>query len=136
MVNVSREINKATYKIFLYLVKILPFVISCFYFIYNLLACFDVEIIFISMFSGTSILTILMFYMISYIFRFCIYHKIFIHFILLNNVLNVIDYYCKYNIVNVSTIILFIICCITALILKKNEKCYQVCDRFYEEYSE
>lgn len=67
-----------------------------------LLALFDVantvigflgyECHWISYFGGISFLTLAFLYLASYVFRFCAYHRIFLHYVLLTNTISVIDF--------------------------------------------
>lgn len=47
----------------------------------------------LSVFGGTSFLPLAFLYLVSYVFRFCIYHRMFLHYILVTDVLNCFDYY-------------------------------------------
>lgn len=67
-----------------------------------LLALFDIvntvigilgfECHWISYFGGISFLTLAFLYLASYVFRFCKYHRMFLHYVLLTNTISVIDF--------------------------------------------
>jgi hypothetical protein len=59
----------------------------------TLLSYFDIDVPLLSYIGGVSILPLLFFYLASYAFRFCEYHRIFLHYITINWILNIIDYY-------------------------------------------
>lgn len=47
----------------------------------------------LSALSGMSLLPLLFFYLASYAFKFCQYHRMFLHYILANNVITWFDYW-------------------------------------------
>lgn len=47
----------------------------------------------LSMFGGVSFLNLVFLYLVSYVFKFCIYHRMFLHYVLVTDMLNVIDFY-------------------------------------------
>ena len=54
---VENGVGKVLYKIELLLIKVIPFIIMFCYVLNNILYYFDIEVIFLSTFSGLSILT-------------------------------------------------------------------------------
>lgn len=58
-----------------------------------ILSYFYIDSPLLSFLGGTSLCMILFMYLTSVVFRFCVYHRMFIHYILLNWILNIIDYY-------------------------------------------
>ena len=53
---------------------------------------FGVDLPILSYLGGSSILTLLFLYLSSYVFRFCSWHRMFLHYIVVNNVVNWYDY--------------------------------------------
>lgn len=95
-------------------------------FVNTLLSYFDIIIPALSYFAGISFLTLLFLYISSYVFRFCSYHRMFLHYILIINVLNWYD--AEYgvpltlrNMIGLQCIIVVIFLFIT-LYLYKNDK--------------
>ena len=43
--------------------------------------------------AGVSLLTWIFLYLSSIVFRFCVYHRMFLWYILIDDILNIIDYY-------------------------------------------
>lgn len=87
----ANTVNKRLYKIELYLLKILPMIIALVYMVNTVLSFFDINTIFFSMFGGTSILVLLFLYLSSYVFQFCEYHRIFLHYVVVNDMISLID---------------------------------------------
>lgn len=87
------NLNKALYKIQLYLLKVIPMVMAFICLLNTTLSYFDIDLPVLSYISSNSILTIIFFYISSYVFKFCEYHRMFIHYSTLMWILNVYDIY-------------------------------------------
>ena len=86
------NLNKVLYKVILYSVKVIPMLISGIYLLNTVLSYCGID------WEGFSYIVQFLFigfiYLASITFRFCVYHRLFIHYILLTLVLNIIDYHC------------------------------------------
>lgn len=87
--------NKVLYKICLIMIKAIPMCIAFVYLLNTLLSYFDIDLPILSTIGGTSILTLLLLYVLSITFKFCLYHRMFLHYILIEDIINYIDYYTK-----------------------------------------
>lgn len=87
------NLNKALYKIQLYLIKVIPMVMAFICLLNTILSYYDIDIPALSFIGGTSILTLIFFYVASYVFKFCEYHRMFIHYVALTQLLSTIDFY-------------------------------------------
>ena len=67
----------------------------------------DVEII--SMVAGMSLLPLLFLYVSSYVFRFCSYHRMFIHYIAVNEAISWYDYKIGIPITDKSLLVLHLL---------------------------
>ena len=85
--------SKFLYKIELYLIKIIPFVLATICFINTTLSYFYIDVTFLSYLGGISILPLIFLYISSYVFKFCLYHRLPLHYITVNLVINLIDEY-------------------------------------------
>jgi hypothetical protein len=85
--------SKALYKIELYLIKTIPMILSLIALLNTILSYFYIDVPLLSYIGGTSIFTLIFLYMSSIVFRFCRYHRMFIHYVTVNWILNIIDYY-------------------------------------------
>lgn len=59
----------------------------------TVLSYYNIDVPILSYIGGISILVVIRFYITSYTYRFCEYHRMFLHYIVVNNVLNIYDYY-------------------------------------------
>ena len=106
---VERNVNKALYKIELLLIKIIPFIIMLFYVLNSILSYFNIDIILLSVISGLSILTWLFLFISSFVFKFCIYHRLPLYYILISDIINYYDNIIGIPISNRSLFVLNII---------------------------
>lgn len=85
--------SKHLFKIQLYMLKVIPMVMAFCYLLNSIFSYFDIDLVFLSYLSSCSILMILFLYMASYVFRFCEYHRMFLHYIVINTSINTYDLY-------------------------------------------
>ena len=85
--------SKALYKIQLYLIKVIPMVMTFICLVNTVTSYFDIELPILAYIASNSILTIVFFYISSYVFRFCMFHRMFIHYNTLMWLLNIYDMY-------------------------------------------
>lgn len=90
---VGANLNKALYKIQLYLIKVIPMVMAFISLVNTVFSYYDIDLPILSYIGGYSILTIVLLYLASYVFKFCEYHRMFIHYIVVNWALNIYDAY-------------------------------------------
>ncbi len=85
--------SKTLYKVQLYMLKAIPMVMTFICLLNTTLSYFDIDVPVLSYIASNSILTIIFFYISSYVFRFCEYHRMFIHYTTITWILNIIDTY-------------------------------------------
>lgn len=102
--------KKIRYKLELIYVKYSPILMSIGLLLNNILAYFDVYIQVVGgyLFSA-SLLTIGHLYNSSRVYQFCAYHRMFIHYIVVNNIVNAVDYYIGIPISDFNLFLLYLI---------------------------
>lgn len=122
------KLRNSLYKIELYLIKTIPILTAAVYLLNTILSfVFDIDAPILSYIGGVSIFTLMFFYLSSYVFKFCTYHRMFIHYITFNWLLNIYDYYIGVPLNNRNMFALYII--ITGLFMflilyfHQKEKC-------------
>lgn len=85
--------NKVLYKALLGSLKSIPVLIAMCYMLNTALAYIDIDIPVLSNLAGMSLFTWIFIYLASIVFRFCAYHRMFLYYILVTDVLNIVDYY-------------------------------------------
>ena len=125
---VAESLNKSLYKIELYLVKIMPMLYALLSLLNTVLSYLDIDCVILSYIGSVSFITLLFLYITSYVFKFCEYHRVFIHYTTITWILNIIDLYIGIPISDVAylgvQLIVACICLFTILYLyvKSNKK--------------
>lgn len=121
-----RTLNKYIYKIELYLLKIIPMLLALCSFLNTILFYFGVNLTILTYLGGVSFLTLGFLYVSSYAFQFCGYHRMFLHYILIVNIISYIDMEFNIPLSDFNLLILYstiaFISMIIILIQFKNEK--------------
>ena len=85
--------NKLLYKVTVIVLKILPILLAFITLLNSILSYFNIDLVILSYIGGVSLITILFIYVTSYTFKFCEYHRIFLHYIVVTWIINIIDLY-------------------------------------------
>ena len=85
--------SKALYKSMLFVLKIIPMLLALCDILNTLLYILGINLEVFSYIGGISVLTLIFLYLASYVFRFCSYHRMFLHYVTANNIISTIDYY-------------------------------------------
>ena len=94
--------NKLLYKIELCLVKVIPMIYALLSLLNTTLSYFNIEAVILSYIGSVSLVTLLLLYVTSYVFKFCEYHRMFIHYTTVTWILNIIDLYIGIPVSNVG----------------------------------
>ena len=130
MVVVEKSRRSSLQKLLLLVLKYIPIVIAL---CYMLNTMFYIEPL--SNIAGVSLLTWVFLYLASVVFEFCSYHRMFLWYILIDDILNIVDYYWNIpistdNLIRIHNILavitLFIVLVLYAksnkVIIRKNNK--------------
>lgn len=110
--------SKELYKVTLGLLKAIPMLLALVALFNSILSFLGFDMAILSYIGGTSLLPLTFLYLASYVFHFCAYHRMFLHYIVVTDCINIYDYHvgiplqdlemlCLYMII--SGIFLFII---------------------------
>ena len=91
MVAVQRR--KRLYKLTIGALKIIPMLLALCAVLNMLFDSFGIDSEVLSMIGGISFLPLLFLYIASFAFEFCVYHRMFLHYVFVNNVIACFDYY-------------------------------------------
>lgn len=89
----EENLKISLYKIEVYLLKIIPVILALGDLLNTLLSLFNINAVIISYIGGVSFLPLVFLYLSSYVFKFCEYHRMPLHFIVVNNIINIYDWY-------------------------------------------
>jgi hypothetical protein len=85
--------SKMLYKIELLLLKTIPILMALSSVSNSILSYLDIEVVILNYIGGVSILPLIFLYLSSYVFKFCEYHRMFLHYLLITDIINVYDYH-------------------------------------------
>lgn len=121
----EENLNKIMYKLLLLVLKGIPVVTAIIYILNTALSYCYIDISIFSSIAGMSALTWLFIYVSEWVFRFCIYHRMFMYYILETDIINAIDYNYKLPIDILEFLMIFnvILGIILLLILGIHVKC-------------
>lgn len=85
--------ERRLYKIMLLALRVIPMLLALSAMVGMFLDFFGIDSSICSFIGGVSLLPLLFLYIASFVFRFCIYHRMFLHYIVANNILTYADYY-------------------------------------------
>jgi hypothetical protein len=88
----ERKVNKEWYKVTLGLLKIIPMLLAICDALNTLFCLLGYDVIIFSFVGGVSFLTLAFLYLVSYVFRYCVYHRMFLHYVLVNNIISTIEF--------------------------------------------
>lgn len=120
------NLSKPLYKIELYLLKVIPMIMAALHLANTTLFYFGIDLEILSYIGGVSFLTLGFLYLSSYVFKFCEYHRMFLHYVVVTNLICIYDTYVGIPLsdgalfitnISIAGIFLFII-----LYLKKHEQ--------------
>lgn len=94
----EENLRKSLYKIILYCIKVIPYIVAMCYILYTALSFCSVYIEAIGYIAHLSILSWLFFYLCSFAFKFCILHRLPLYYILCNEIVNFSSFYIKIDI--------------------------------------
>lgn len=97
MAKVESLRSKYLYKILLILLKYIPIMIALFYVLNTVSALCGIDIPVLSNIAGMSLFTWIFMYIAAWVFQFCIYHRMFLYYILITDIINIYDYYIGIN---------------------------------------
>lgn len=99
--------SKILYKTQLCLLKVIPMVMAFIFWINTVLSYFDIDLEIFSYIGSCSIITIVYLYISSYVFRFCEYHRIFLHYVCIIWLINIYDYYIGIPVDDISMLMIY-----------------------------
>ena len=85
--------SKMLYKIELLLLKTIPMLMALCSVSNSILSYLDIEVVILNYIGGVSILPLIFLYLSSYVLKFCEYHRMFLHYMLITDCINVYDYH-------------------------------------------
>ena len=107
--------SKSMYKATLYTLKILPMVMAFSYLMITVCAHLQVPWQLPFHYLGLAVAPLVFMYLTSYVFKFCEYHRIFIHYVLILEILTTVKWY--YPVIVTSELVLNISFVLSGLLM-------------------
>lgn len=85
--------SKTLHKTLILVIKYIPMVISMFYILNTVICWLGIDAPVLSNIAGVSLLTWSFLFLSDIVFQFCIYHRMFLYYILVDDLLNIYDFY-------------------------------------------
>ena len=120
--------NKLLYKLEIISLKFIPYILAILCFINTILLNIGIVMSLLNAIGFVSPIVLIFLYLSSYTFKFCEYHRVPLHYIVLNNILNSLDYHFQFAITDYDFILIhsllfgFVSILCGILKLKWNEK--------------
>lgn len=109
--------SKILYKIELLLLKIIPMLMAVCSMCNSILSYLDIEVVILNYIGGVSLLPLIFLYLSSYVFRFCGYHRMFLHYLLVTDIINIYDYHIGISLDNLEYLCLHMIVTIISMFI-------------------
>ena len=89
----EQSVNKYQYKAFLQVLKVLPMILAVCNCTNTYLSFYGIDAPIISYIGGISFTGWLFIFLAAIVFRFCLYHRMFLYYVLLNNLLSIYEFH-------------------------------------------
>ena len=114
---VAKSINKKQMRLFVLVSKVLPVILAFCHLLNCVFGYFGWNNVILGYISGISILTVSYLYLISYLIKLCGYYRMFLHYCVIIDIINVYDYYIGIPITNIQLMFLYIIISIIVMFI-------------------
>lgn len=104
-------------KLFVLVTKVTPMLLALFHLLNTILSYFYIDCVFLNYLAGISIITVTYLYFTSYALKLCEYYRMFLHYCLILDIINAIDYYFILPISDISLYLLIVIVTIIFMFL-------------------
>lgn len=104
---IENTLNKNVYKIFISIIKFLPNFLALLKIVGLFLSYFKITSFAITCVGGTSIVLLVLLYLISYVFRFCGLYRLSLNYISLITLITIFDFYIGIPLIVSSKFILY-----------------------------
>ena len=117
--------ERKLYKSVIVTIRVIPMLLAAVALLNTVLSYFGIDAPILSYIGGVSLFPLIFLYLSSYAFRFCEYHRMFLHYVAVNWALNIYDYYIGIPMSDKNMFMLYAIitCIFLFLVLYYHQKC-------------
>jgi hypothetical protein len=114
---VNKQLNIKLYKLLILSSKVFPILIALCYLLNVVLSYFGMNDVPLNYLGGMSFIPLLYLYITSYTLKLCNYHRIYLHYIVIVDIINILDFYQFIPLTNLEYMMLFLILFILAMFI-------------------
>ena len=111
----AKSINKNQMKLFVLVSKVLPVILALCHLLNCIFGYVGWNNVILGYISGISILTVGYLYLVSYLIKLCGYYRMFLHYCVIIDVINIYDYYIGIPISNIKLLMAY--CGLTIILM-------------------
>lgn len=113
----EEKLSKKMVKKFVLVTKVLPMIIAAIYFLNSTISFFYGNDIPLNYLGGVSLLPVLYLYLASYTFKLCEYYRMYLHYTIVINAINIYDYYIGIPVDDVTLYLIAVFITITLMFI-------------------
>lgn len=111
----AKSINKNQMKLFVLVSKVLPMILALCHLLNCIFGYVGWNNVILGYISGISILTVGYLYLVSYLIKLCGYYRMFLHYCIIIDIINIYDYYIGIPISNIKLLMAY--CGLTIILM-------------------
>lgn len=117
VMNMEEKLNKTSVRVLVITTKVLPVLIAIIQFLNVVISFFHGNDIPLNYIGGISLLPLLYLYLASYTFKLCEYYRMFLHYSVVVNLINIYDFYFGIPITDMDYLLLMVMLTITTMVV-------------------
>ena len=115
--NMEEKLNKTSVRVLVLTTKVLPILIAIIQFLNVVISFFHGNDIPLNYIGGISLLPLLYLYLASYTFKLCEYYRMFLHYSVVVNLINIYDFYFGIPITDMDYLLLMVMLTIITMVV-------------------
>lgn len=115
--NMEEKLNKTSVRVLVLTTKVLPILIAIIQFLNVVISFFHGNDIPLNYIGGISLLPLLYLYLASYTFKLCEYYRMFLHYSVIVNLINIYDFYFGIPITDMDYLLLMVMLTIITMLV-------------------
>ncbi len=117
VMNMEEKLNKTSVRVLVLTTKVLPIFIAIIQFLNVVISFFHGNDIPLNYIGGISLLPLLYLYLASYTFKLCEYYRMFLHYSVVVNLINIYDFYFGIPITDMDYLLLMVMLTILTMLV-------------------
>lgn len=117
VMNTEEKLNKTSVRVLVLTTKVLPILIAIIQFLNVVISFFHGNDIPLNYIGGISLLPLLYLYLASYTFKLCEYYRMFLHYSVVVNLINIYDFYFGTPITDMDYLLLMVMLTILTMLV-------------------